>query len=309
MDWSDRIGQRLSPRDLHVFLVVAAELNMAKAAERLSISRPVVSRTVASLERTLGVPLFDRVSRGSELTGYGVALASHAAAVFDELRRSVEAIHEIANPGTGEVRFAASEIWAAGLIPAAIERVSRRHPHLQFHMETITPSTLPAYLRERRGELAVTRLIWDAPESDIEVEGLYHERLVIVAGAGNPWTARRKFRLRQLIDEPWIISPFELDESSPFMKACAAEGLSPPTNRILSNSLNLRAGLLAARRFLTLVPGSVLAFQPWRTLLRPLRVELPRWEFPTAAFKLKNRTLSAGAEAFMRAIRSEAKRF
>ena len=142
MEWSDRIGQRISPRDLHVFLVVATELNMAKAAERLSVSRPVVSRTIASLEHTLGVPLFDRVSRGSELTRYGVALANHAAVVFDELRRSVAAIQEMATPGTGEVRLASSEIWAAGLVPAAIERVSRRYPRLRFHLESITPSTL-----------------------------------------------------------------------------------------------------------------------------------------------------------------------
>ncbi len=309
MDWPDRIGQRLSPRDLHVFLLVAAELNMAKAAERLAISRPVVSRTIADLERTLGVPLFDRLSRGSELTRYGVALANHAQAVFDELRRSVEAVRELAKPGTGEVRFAASEIWAAGLVPAAIERVSRQYPNLQFHMEAITPATLQVYLGERRGELAITRLVQGAPEADVEVESLYHERLVIVADAANPWTARRKLRLRDLIDEPWIVSPFELDASSPFMKACAAEGLSPPTNRILSNSLNLRAGLLAGRRFLSLVPGSVLAFQPWRTLLKPIRFELPTWEFPTAVFKLRYRTLSAGAEAFLTAIRAEAARF
>jgi DNA-binding transcriptional LysR family regulator len=130
-----------------------------------------------------------------------------------------------------------------------------------------------------------------------------------VASPGSPWIARRKVRLGDLIDEPWIISPFELDASSPFMKACAAEGLSPPRNRILSNSLNLRVGLLPSRRFLTLVPGSVLAFQPWRALLKPVRLELPAWEFPTAVFRLKNRTLSAGAEAFLRAIRLEAKQF
>lgn len=307
MDWSNRIGQRLSPHDLHIFLAVAAELNMARAAERLSISRPVVSRTIADLERTLGVPLFDRVPRGSELTQYGVVLAQRAEAVFDELRSSVEAIQEIAKPGTGEVRFASSEIWAAGLLPAAIERVSRQYPRLQFHMEAITPTTLQSYLGERRGELAVTRLIQGAPETDIKVEGLYRERLVIVAGAGNPWTTRRKLRLHDLIDEPWIISPFELDASSPLMKACVAEGLQPPANRILSNSLNLRAGLLAGRRFLTLVPGSVLSFQPWRAILKPVRFELPAWEFPTAVFTLKNRTLSAGAEAFLNAIRSEAK--
>lgn len=308
MEWSDRIGPRVSPRELHLFLVVAEELNIAKAAKRLSVSRPVVSRTIASLERTLGVPLFDRGSRGSELTQYGVVLTRHAAAVVDELRRSVGAIQEMANPGTGEVRFASSEIWAAGLIPAAIERVSRRYPRLQFHLEVITPSTLRSYLIERRGELAITRLTRMAPEPDIEVEGLYKERLVVVAGAGNPWIRRHKPRVGQLINEPWIISPFELDESSPLVRACSAEGVSPPRNRILSNSLNLRAGLLAKRRFLTLVPGSVLAFQPWRSHFRPLRIELPRWEFPTAVFKVKNRTLSAGAEAFLTAIRLEAKR-
>lgn len=154
--------------------------------------------------------------------------------------------------------------------------------------------------------LAVTCLIRGAPETDIEVESLYHERLVIVAGA-DPWTTRRKLRLRERIGEPWIISPFELDASSPLMKACAAEGLQPPENRILSNSLNLRAGLLAGRRFLTLVPGSVLAFQPWQTILKPVRCELPAWEFPTAVFTPKSRTLSAGAEAFLNAIRAKAK--
>ncbi len=91
------------------------------------------------------------------------------------------------------------------------------------------------------------------------------------------------------------------------MKACAAEGLPPPGNRILSNSLNLRAGLLVGRRFLTLVPGSVLTFEPWRTILKPVRLELPAWEFPTAVFTLKNRTLSTGAEAFLNTIRAEAK--
>lgn len=49
MQWTDRVGRRLKPRDLHVFLAVAEQGNMAKAAERLAISRPVVSKTIADL--------------------------------------------------------------------------------------------------------------------------------------------------------------------------------------------------------------------------------------------------------------------
>src|SRR5262245_21457005 len=89
MQWSDRIGRRLKPRDLHVFLAVAENGNMAKAAEQLAVSRPVVSKTISDLEHTLGVRLLDRTPKGVELTVYGRALLKRSLAVFDELRQSV----------------------------------------------------------------------------------------------------------------------------------------------------------------------------------------------------------------------------
>ena len=60
MDWADRIGRRMKLRELHVLLAVAECGGMAKAAERLAITHPVVSKTVSDLERTLGVRLLDR---------------------------------------------------------------------------------------------------------------------------------------------------------------------------------------------------------------------------------------------------------
>ncbi len=68
MDWADRIGRRVKLRDLHVLLAVAECGGMAKAAERLAITHPVVSRTISELEQVLGVRLFDRGARGVELT-------------------------------------------------------------------------------------------------------------------------------------------------------------------------------------------------------------------------------------------------
>src|SRR5215207_7578712 len=101
MEWSDRIGRRLKPRDLHVFMAVAERGNMARAAEQLAISRPVVSKTIAALEHTLGVPLLDRTPRGVEPTGYGRALLRRSLAVFDELRASVKEIEFLADPSAG----------------------------------------------------------------------------------------------------------------------------------------------------------------------------------------------------------------
>src|SRR5437867_9882126 len=138
MDWGDRIGRRLKPRDLHIFMAVAEAGNMAKAAERLAISRPVVSKTIANLERTLGVPLFDRSPQGIEPTLYGRALSKRSVAIFDELRRSVREIEFLADPTAGELHIGCTETISAGLGATVIERLSRRHPKLVVIQETTT---------------------------------------------------------------------------------------------------------------------------------------------------------------------------
>jgi molybdenum-dependent DNA-binding transcriptional regulator ModE len=67
VNWESRIGRRLRLRDLHMFFAVAECGSMAKASSQLSVSHPVVSKTISELERTLGVRLLDRGSQGVEL--------------------------------------------------------------------------------------------------------------------------------------------------------------------------------------------------------------------------------------------------
>jgi len=73
VEWTDRIGRRVKLRDLHVLLAVAQSGSMARAAERLAISKPVISKTISDLEHALGVRLLDRTSVGVEPTAYGRA--------------------------------------------------------------------------------------------------------------------------------------------------------------------------------------------------------------------------------------------
>src|SRR5262245_59455045 len=77
MQWKDRIGRRLKLQDVHILLAAVETGSMAKAAEHLAISQPVVSRAVASLEQTLGVRLLDRSRSGIAPTLYGRALLAH----------------------------------------------------------------------------------------------------------------------------------------------------------------------------------------------------------------------------------------
>ena len=296
MDWIDPVGRRLKLRDLHILMVVAQIGSMARAAKQLAISQPVVSRTIADLERTLGVRLLDRTPQGVTPTIFGRALLKRSLVVFDELRQSVRELEFLADPDVGEVRAGCSEYMAAGLIPAVIDRLSKRHPQLLFQFEL---GDAASQLRERKVEFVIARLLSRDLDEDIDSEVLFHEPVFIAAGTGSKWATRRKIALRELADERWMLAPLELTEGSPLVEAFRAEGLPLPEARVLGYSLPLRNGLLATGRFLTMVPGSVLRFGAERLLLKPLPVKLPKWQLPVAILTLKHRTLSPVAQLFI----------
>ena len=87
MKWDERIGRRLKLHDLHVFIAVAELGSMRKAAERLAVSQPSVSKAIADIERVLGMRLLERNAQGVEATPYGHALLRRALGAFDELRQ------------------------------------------------------------------------------------------------------------------------------------------------------------------------------------------------------------------------------
>src|SRR5262245_31221204 len=114
MEWSERIGRRLKLRDLHILLTVAQCRSIAKAADHLAVSQPVVSKVIADLERTLGVRLVDRDRHGAEPTIYGEALLKRGIVAFEELRQGVKDIEFLVDPTAGLLRIAAAVPSDAG---------------------------------------------------------------------------------------------------------------------------------------------------------------------------------------------------
>src|SRR5215475_11689872 len=109
MNETELVEQRLKLQHLKVVMAVAEWGSMAKAAKRLTISQPVVSKVIADLEDVLGVQLFDRSPQGVEPTPYGQALLKRSIAIFDDLRTSVEEIKFLADPTSGELRIGSTE--------------------------------------------------------------------------------------------------------------------------------------------------------------------------------------------------------
>ena len=132
MEWSERIGRRIRLRDLHILLAVVQCKSMAKAAEHLAISKPVVSKVIADLEHVLGVRLLERDRHGAEPTTYGAALLRRGITVFDELRAGVKEIEFLVDPTAGDVRIGCNPILATSFVPAVIDKLSRQFPRIVF---------------------------------------------------------------------------------------------------------------------------------------------------------------------------------
>src|SRR6202048_4334856 len=127
MDWSDRIGRQLKLRDLHILMAVADTGSMAKAAARLRISHPAVSKAISEIEGTLGMRLFDRGSQGAELSAYGEVLLRGCINFFDEMQQGLRSLEYLSNPNSSKVRLGCTDIILHSLMPPIVRRFSKQH--------------------------------------------------------------------------------------------------------------------------------------------------------------------------------------
>jgi DNA-binding transcriptional LysR family regulator len=308
MDWADRVGHRIKLRDLHILKTVIDVGSISKAASRLSVSHPVVSKTLSDLERTLGVKLLDRMARGVEPTRLGQALANRSVSVFDELKHAANEIAFLADPSAGELSIGASEPVAAGLLPAAMSTFLSEHPRVRFKIEQGDALTLQRReLRERAVEFVVARMLNATPEEDMNAEVLFHEKVCVVTGAKSRLARRRNVTLHDLRDERWILAPLETLPNAPFVEAFKAIGMPTPPAVVEVYSFPMRWHLLTQGDFVTLVPASVLHFAGSFFPIKILPVTLPYWRLPIAIVTLKRRHLSRLATAFMDTVRKAAR--
>jgi DNA-binding transcriptional LysR family regulator len=308
MDVDDRVFRRLKLSDLRLLQAVATWGSMARAATKLNISQPAVSKAIKSLEQTLGVRLLDRTPQGIEPTIYGRTLLKGGVAVFDELLQSVRQIEFLADPGAGQLHIGCTEAGAAGFVPAVVTRLSRRYPRVAFRMTTGDAATfIERHLPQRGIDLAIGAMP-DAAASreDIKSELLFEDRYIVVAGARSKWARRRKIVLRDLVDEPWVLPPADTTMGMHIARAFRAEGLEPPHSRVMSFSVPLCHNLLASGGFLTIFPIMMVRLAGHLNL-RPLDIPFPKISRAIVIMTLKNRTLSPLAELFISCAREVAK--
>ena len=205
------------------------------------------------------------------------------------------------------MRIACPELLSAGLLPAAIERLSRRYPKIVVRVAQMDTTTLEfRELQERKVDLMLVRISRTFTHDDLDIEILLHDPHFVVVGARSPWASRRKLSLADLVNEPWIFPPNRVVMGL-IKEAFDANGLELPAESVSAASILLRSQLLATDRYVTMLPDSVLRYTAKQWSLKVLPIDLCIKPWPIAILTLKNRTLGPVVQLFIEHLRAVAK--
>ena len=190
---------------LRYFQAVAEELNFSKAARRLRIAQPAVSRAVKQLEETLGVLLLTRTKRTVALTPAGAVLLHETGLLLQRLDESVRRVQRTSAGEEGELRLGYIGPPTQIFLGRLLREFHRRFPRVSVVLEERTPERV--WEMVARGKLAVglTRPVMAHHALGLQTVLLRREPLFGVFPAGDPLARSSSVRWRDLAEEPLII--------------------------------------------------------------------------------------------------------
>lgn len=241
-------------RHLRYFRIVAEELNMTRAANRLYVAQPPLSRQIRQLETELGVDLFERHSRGLRLTAAGNHFRRQAVDILDRVDAAISSTQALASAGSHVIRIGFVPSFLYEELPALIQRLRAQHDISLTFTELMTVEQVHA-LRTDRIDIGFGRLVIDDPS--IQQETLFEEPLVAVLPTGHR-LADRQPSLAELAAEPLIVYP---DKPRPSYADTVLDHFHsrdiPIDAAQQANGLQTAIGLVASGIGFTLVPERV----------------------------------------------------
>ncbi|MFN7641664.1 MAG: LysR family transcriptional regulator [Burkholderiales bacterium] len=177
--------------------------NFAKAAERLGISQPTLSRNIASLEDDLGLVLFDRGHSGAHPTVFGELLASRGQRVLREAGALHDELMAVAGMNTGQLKLIAGPYSVEDPIAEAVARLSNERPGLRIRITQVGPDEVSTGVLSREHELGIGGIESQFVHEQLIIEPLKPRRYHLMCRSGHPLLAGRP-TLEQVLAFPLV---------------------------------------------------------------------------------------------------------
>ena len=242
-------------RQLRYFQAVAEELHFGRAAARLAIAQPALSRQIQQIEAELGTPLLRRTQRRVELLPAGALLLERSRAIQQELAR---AIADTRRTGSGELgRLCVGFIHSStyGLLPSIVGRFRQLYPGIELDLHEMPITAQHAALL--RGTIDIGLLRVQAGPSELEVAPVMPDPFVLAVPARHALADRTRTRLKAVAGEPFVM--FSKAEAPLFharvQAMCEQAGFTPNVVQH-ATQIHTVVGLVGAGLGVAVVPAS-----------------------------------------------------
>ena len=260
-------------RHLRYFVAVAEELHFGRAAQRLNIAQPPLSRQIRDLEREVGASLFERVARGVQLTAAGRAFLPQARLTLAQAERAKRAAQRAAQGEVGRLRVGFVDAATySDVLPDVLSFFRTHLPQIGVSLFEMDSAQQEDALREGRIDLGIVQ----RPPADaarwLAMEEVYRDPLVLALPHGHRLARRARLAMDDLAHEAFVLlfrsSDPELWDS--IIARCRAAGFSP---RVIqeAGAWHTLAGVVGAGVGVAFVPQSLATIKRPGVVYRPVR--------------------------------------
>lgn len=227
-------------RQLEYFMAAVEQQSLGRAAEKLNISQPAISKAIRRLERRLGVELLDRLPRGVSPTQYGKVLADHGHIIQKELDRAQQGLSALKLGDAGRVFIGAGASMRIRLVPEAILGLVNEHPDIEIDLISQLHDRLIPALKDGGIDIAVCQISNASFDPDLEVFPLYNDKICPTVRAGHPLAKKKNVTAVDCLDYGWIL-PAKNHFGRRQLEGCFLGLNLPEPNTVIENSSTLFA--------------------------------------------------------------------
>lgn len=256
-------------RHLRYFIAVAEEENIGRAAARLHISQPPLTRQIQQLEEELGVRLFTRTPKGMELTQAGELFLEEARNIRSVVEQATERTQRAGQGKLGRLDIA---IFGSGIldaIPKLLLAFRNEHPEVKIVLHTMTKAEQLDALRQRRITVGFNRML--APLPDLATELVATEPLLLAVNQDHPLAREASVSFRMLAEHPMVLFPTGVRPNfiDKVMRLCEVAGFVPKVSQEVGDAVT-GVALVAGGFGICLVPESVTVLTLPGVVFRPV---------------------------------------
>lgn len=242
-------------RHLRIVVELEESILLTKAAERLNVSQPALSKTLAEIETALGQTLFDRSRTGLKPTAVGAAFVRAARSVLAQLDKADITISTIANVEQRTLLIGAMPTSGMTLLSQAIHNLQNTQPDVTVRIvDGPTPTLMQQLLAGRLHVVIGANIRQSIPEA-LEMVNLYEDRMVIVMSQSHPLLGQRQISWDECLAYPWVLPPAAHTMRNAFDERLRQLSLEPPRRIIENQSLDFVLEYMQQAHAFNLMPG------------------------------------------------------